>query len=632
MLNQARRRMSITNRLRWSYLISSTLPLLLVGALLIGTLFQVQQRNALASQQALAERIAGAIATFVSDLEQLLLRAGRDLQPENANPTLTAAVQRLTASSPDLRAITVVNAEGATVAQALSEHMAAQGLTPALVPEALIDAALRIGQGGRSTISVGVDGQPGFLIVLPIRDAQSGRIEGALAAEVSSARLEQILRLVTRETQQVAYLVDAQHSLLLGVHNPGWQPPDDLTPIFQEGQSVGRYQGGTGQQMIGARAPVAPISTTSWSVVVEQPSSELFVEVYRSLALLGGLVALVGMLALSWALYQARRIVQPIRALTAGARELAEGQLNHRIIVEPGDELGQLASTFNEMAGRLQGSLHEIEQQNERLRSGLILARDIQHGLLPTTPPWRSDLLSVYGRSLPANEVGGDFYSYMVLLDGRAAVAVGDISGKGVAAALLMALTSSTIESQAHFLDHPGEMLQMLHTALSPRLQANQMNAAILVAVFSADARTVTLANAGMIAPLLVRCTPGAGCSFVDVGGLPIGTPLSCTYQEVTVPLMPGDTLLLLSDGIIEAHDGFGQLFGFERLEALVNMLPPDLELDELVEQIIATVLDFVGGAEAHDDITLIAMRPNAQAAQHSADVPQSELVLNRAP
>jgi serine phosphatase RsbU (regulator of sigma subunit) len=615
MLSQARRRMSITNRLRWSYLISSTLPLLLVGALLIGTLFQVQQRNALASQQALADRIADTIASFLYDLEQLLLRAGRDLQPDLPGSALDAAVQRLAMSSPDLRAITVLNGDGATVAQATSERMAAQGVAPLPVIGRLVDAALRMGQGGRSTINVGADGQHGFLIVLPIRDAQSGRIGGALAAEVSSARIEQILGLAPQESGKVAYLVDAQRNLLLSIRRPGWLPPGDLTPIFGEGQSVGRYQGGAGQPMIGARAPVAPISATSWSVVVEQPSSALFVEVYRSLALLGGLVALVGMLALSWALYQARRIVLPIRALTAGARELAEGQLNHRIMVEPGDELGQLASTFNEMAARLQGSLREIEHQNERLRSGLILARDIQHGLLPTTPPWHSELLSVYGRSLPANEVGGDFYSYMVLLDGRAAVAVGDISGKGVAAALLMALTSSTLESQVHFLDHPSEMLQMLHTALSPRLQANQMNAAILVAVFNADARAVTLANAGMIAPLLVRhaSTHETSCSFVDVGGLPIGTPLSCTYQEVTVPLMPGDTLLLFSDGIVEAHDGFGQLFGFERLEALVNMLPPELEVDELVEQIINTVLDFVGSAEPHDDITIIALRPVAQ-------------------
>ncbi|RRR70576.1 MAG: HAMP domain-containing protein, partial [Candidatus Viridilinea halotolerans] len=414
---------------------------------------------------------------------------------------------------------------------------------------------------------------------------------------------------------KVAFLVDPQQNLLISDRTLGWSPPPDLAPLFVHGATVGRYTGGSGEQMIGARSPVAPVNATSWSVIVEQPTSTLMVEVYRSLLLLAGLVALVGILALAWAFYQARRLLLPIQALSSGADALAEGNLKHRIEVTTQDELGQLATTFNVMAERLQRSKRKIEEQNERLRSGLALARDIQQGLLPAVPPWRTELLSIYGRSLPANEVGGDFYSYMALPDGRAAVAIGDISGKGVAAALLMALTSSTLESQAHFLEHPSAMLMALHEALRPRLQANHMNAAIMVAVFNADARSVTIANAGMIAPLLARRAPadGIGCSFVEVGGLPIGTPLGAHYQEVTVALNPGDTLILLSDGIVEAHNGEDQIFGFERLEALVAALPPDLTVVELVEQIIRTVIEFTGNAEPHDDITIIATRPVAR-------------------
>jgi serine phosphatase RsbU (regulator of sigma subunit) len=611
----ARRRLSITNRLRWSYLISSTLPLMLVGTLLIVVLFQVQQRNAFASQQAIADQISGNIATFLYDLVQQLLRSSPSMRPGDDTEALFATAKRLVNSSPDLRAIIVLDEHGAEVTRATNDLLANQGIEPAAIDRRLVEGALGVGQGGRTTIITAIDKQPVFQVVLPVRDPMSGKLGGALAAEVSASRITQILRLAVQGQGKVAYIIDSQRNVLLTDKTPGWRPPTDLSALFRNASTVGEYFGGDGQRVVGARAPVAPINASSWSVIVEQPSSELFVEVYRSVLLLGAIITLVGLMALAWALFQARRIVTPIRALTAGAQELAGGRLEHRIEVEPGDELGQLAMTFNNMAERLQGSLREIERQNERLRHGLTLARDIQQGLLPSAPPWRNEILSVYGRSLPASEIGGDFYTYMALPDGRAAVAIGDISGKGIAAALLMALTSSTLESQAHFIDHPSAMLRALHEALRPRLQANQMNAALQIAVFSADARSVTVANAGMVAPLLAHCGPDqtGGCSFLEVGGLPIGTALEGVYHELTVPLAPGDTLIFLSDGIVEAHNQAGELYGFERLEALVDRLPGDLGVVELVQHILDEVLGFVGDAEPHDDITVIATRPLAR-------------------
>lgn len=619
----ARRRQSITARLRWSYLLTAIVPLLLVGTLLIVVLLQVQQRNAYASQQAVADQIAGNIATFLYDLEQQLLRSGRDLRPQSDDAALDAAARRLVNSSPDLRAITVFDDVGAALASATSDLLAAQGLAPAPIDRGLVQDAISVGQGGRTTIMPGADGQSAFQVILPVRDPQSGMLVGAIAAEVNTARISQILRLAVQGAGKTAYLIDPQRAVLLTDRTPGWRPPADLAPLFRSGATVGEYLGGDGQRVVGARAPVAPITAASWSVVVEQPSGELFVAVYRSVFLLGAVVALVGALALIGALVQARRLVTPIRALTAGAQELASGRLEHRIAVERGDELGQLATTFNEMAERLQGSLGEIERQNERLRHGLALARDVQQGLLPSAPPWRGELLSVAGRSLPASEVGGDFYSYMALPGGRAAVAIGDISGKGVAAALLMALTSSTVEAQAHFIERPAAMLRTLHETLRPRLQANQMNAGLLIAVFAADARSVTVANAGMIAPLLLQAAADPLCAptFIDVGGLPIGTPLEGSYREVTVPIGADDTLLLLSDGIVEAHNAAGELYGFERLEAAVAAAPATLGVDELVQHLLDGVLAFVGDAEPHDDITIIATRPITPA-PHSVDDP----------
>ncbi len=606
-----RRSISITTWLRWSYLVSSTLPLLLVGALLIAVLFQVQQRNAYASQQAVADQIAGNVSTFLYDLEQLLLRAARDLHPDAPGTSLDADAIRLVNSSPDLRALTIIDTNGAEVARAASSLLHDRGGVIAPSNASALTDAYRIGQGGRTSIMLATDKTPYFQVVLPIRNQNNGVLVGALSAEVSATRISQILHLAVQGEDKVSFLIDSGGSLMLASRLSGWSPPSNLSSIFTNDHTVGEYLGANGTRMVGARSMVSPVTPSSWAVVVEQPSSEFLTEVYRSVFLLAAVVMLVVLLSLSWALYQARRIVRPVRALAAGAQELGSGNLQHRIIVENHDELGQLADTFNQMAERLQNSLHKIADQNERLRHGLILARDIQMGLMPSSPPWQKEILTVHARSLPASEVGGDFYTYMALPGGRAAVAIGDISGKGVAAALLMALTSSTLESQARITDHPGAMLTALHEALRPRFQANQMNAALMIAIYDPARQQMAVANAGMIAPLLARTLPNGGveCRFIDVSGLPIGTLMPAYYPDVEVHLGPGDTMIFLSDGIVEAHNLNDELYGFERLEALVASLPQHLGVTEVVQHILDSVLAFVNGADPHDDITILVTR-----------------------
>lgn len=624
-------RTSIARRLRWSYLVTSTIPLLVVGALLIAVLFRVQQRNAYASQLAVAERVADNLATFLYDVEQLLLRATTTIDPNVPGASLQANVQALADASLDIRSVRVINREGAVVAEALSRILVGTRTPPAPLDDALITRAVSGGQGGRTTIRRNPDQQAFFQIVIPIRNPQSGALVGALSTEVSATRISQILSRGMQNQGKVAYLLDAQQTLMLSSAIGTWTPPPNIAALYPGTTAVAAYPGGDGQQVVGARATISPVGVANWSVVVEQPASTFFVEVYRSIQLLTALVILVGALAFTWAFTQSRRLIDPIRALGAGARELAAGNLSHRITISESDELGQLAERFNNMAHQLQHSLREIEDQNARLLAGLELARDIQQGMLPSVPPWQAEGLSVYGRSLPAAEVGGDFYSYLAMPGGRAAIAIGDISGKGVAAALLMALTSSTLESQARMLDYPSAMLHALDGALRERLQSNQMNAALQIAIYDFENHQITIASAGMVAPLLVRTAADGSvtCRLLDVGGLPIGTGLPAHYQDVTVQLEPGDTLLFLSDGIVEAHAPDGELFGFERLEELVNNMAPDLSVGAMVERIIAAVLAFSNHADPHDDVTLIALRPSIGAPAAPADVDDCRLSVS---
>ncbi len=615
-------RTSIARRLRWSYLVSSTIPLLVVGALLIAVLFRVQQRNAYASQLAVAERIADNLATFLYDVEQLLLRATTTIDPNVPGLNLQTSVQALADASLDVRSVRLINREGAVVAEAMSRILTGTRATVAPLDAELIQRAIGGGQGGRTVIRRNADQQAFFQIVIPIRNAQTGALSGALSSEVSATRISQILRRGMQSQGRVAYLLDANQTLMLSSSSGTWAPPPNIAVLYPGATAVGEYPGGDGQQVVGARATISPVGVANWSVVVEQPAITFFIEVYRSIQLLTALVILVGALAFTWAFTQSRRLIDPIRALGAGARELAAGNLSHRIPSGETDELGQLAERFNNMADQLQHSQREIADQNARLRAGLELARDIQQGMLPSVPPWPTDGLSVYGRSLPAAEVGGDFYSYLTMPGGRAAIAIGDISGKGVAAALLMALTSSTLESQARMLDYPSAILQALDRSLRDRLQSNQMNAALQIAIYDFDRHTITIASAGMVAPLLMqtRSDGSTRCSLIEVGGLPIGTGLSPHYQDVTIQLEAGDTLIFLSDGIVEAHASDGELFGFERLEALVNSLPPDLSVGAIVERIIAAMLAFSNHADPHDDATLIALRPSIGATRMPTD------------
>jgi serine phosphatase RsbU (regulator of sigma subunit) len=605
-------RTSIANRLRWSYLISSTLPLLLVGALLLKINTDAQQGRIYSDQKGLASRVARDISRYVANLQnQFDLRMSPSAAIDQSVEQLTDVASNLEVrNAPNLIDLSVLDGAGKERLRVYKLLKTPQNQLRDLSGDPNVQRALREDKSSYNAIALNKDGVHSFFMTRPLHNA-AGIVVGALRAEISAEPLVVELDLSTVSPNSYAYLISQQNSaVLLDDGAPGFTAPRQLNVLLTSPSGTATYTGARDQDVIGAALPVmigGDGSALDWAVVVEQPANLAFASVRRSVLLLTLLVIVAGMLALVWAFRQARRFLQPLAALREGAAALGGGHLEYRIEALGDDELGDLAQTFNHMAEHLQASLAEIEMRNERFRRGLALARDIQIGLLPDRPPWNGDMIEVHARSIPAYEVGGDFYTYLALPEGRAAIAIGDISGKGVGAALLMALTSSAVESQGRELEHPARVLSALNQLLAPRLKASHMNAALLFAVIDPQKRMLHVANAGMIAP--VRLTLD-GSYFIDAGGLPLGAFEGAIYQEHSVRLNPGDGLLFLSDGVVEAHNAAGELWGFDRLEATIAEASPPGDVRALVDLVIERVQEFMGDTEQHDDITMVAVRP----------------------
>lgn len=239
-----------------------------------------------------------------------------------------------------------------------------------------------------------------------------------------------------------------------------------------------------------------------------------------------------------------------------------------------------------------------------RIESELELAQRIQYNLLPQQAP-QTPGLEIAARYLAARHVGGDFYRYLTFPDGRFGLAIGDVSGKGVPSALFMAMTLTAIDTQVHHNSTPGGLLTDLNRILYPRMRLNRMNTGLLVAIFEPEGQRMRVANAGMIAPLLAN---EGQATWLDVAGLPVGVMPDTIYRGQDIQLGDESTLVFASDGIVEAMNKDGAIFGFERLQAAVEAMPTH-EPHTVLESIWEMVSRHIGDAPPHDDMTLIVTR-----------------------
>src|SRR5687768_8916629 len=261
--------------------------------------------------------------------------------------------------------------------------------------------------------------------------------------------------------------------------------------------------------------------------------------------------------------------------------------------------MGTIGSTLRKQ--RLEQEISERERIEQELR----VARTIQQASLPKEVPelegWQ---ISPYYQ--PAREVGGDFYDFFDLEEGRVGVVVGDATGKGMPAALVAEATSNMLRAVAQALDSssPGEVLERVNETLMARIPPN-MFVTCFYAILEPKSGRLLYANAGHDLPYLRR--RGSDCEELRARGMPLGLMPGMSYEEKEIVLDAGEVALFYSDGLVEAHDPQGEMFGFPRLQTLVAEHGEERALgDSLLEELYS----FVGeGWEQEDDITLLTLR-----------------------
>src|SRR5215203_1772134 len=266
---------------------------------------------------------------------------------------------------------------------------------------------------------------------------------------------------------------------------------------------------------------------------------------------------------------------------------------------------GKILEEWSESTGVLEATRQRLEQERierERIEQELQLARSIQQASLPKEVPslqgWQ---ISPYYH--PAREVGGDFYDFHLLSEDRLGVVVGDATGKGVPAALVMASARSMLRALAQASNSPGEVLRRVNDALVTDIPPN-MFVTCFYAVLEPESGSLTYANAGHDLPYLHR---NGDAEELRATGMPLGLMPEMGYEEKQTILKAGEAALLYSDGLVEAHDPEGEMFGFPRLRALVAEHGEQWSLgDFLLEELHS----FVGESwKQEDDITLLTLR-----------------------
>jgi len=323
-----------------------------------------------------------------------------------------------------------------------------------------------------------------------------------------------------------------------------------------------------------------------------------------------------------------RSVTGAVAQLYEATKHVNRGDFSHKIPISSGDQLAALAGSFNSMTTSIQ-QLVEEQKAKQRLENELVIAQEVQAQLFPQHIS-QLESLEVHGFCRPARTVSGDYYDFLNLTADKLVLAVGDVSGKGISAALLMATIHSAV--RAYSLEgipilrealvvgagprssamsefpgvevSPGALLSLLNHQLYMSTPMEKY-ATLFLGIYHAQERKLTYSNAGHLPPLIL--SEGGGIRRLEKGGTVVGLFDGMDYQEASVQLRRGEVFLAYSDGVTEPENDFGE-FGEARLVDLVRE-NRDLPLVRITEIVTAAVDDWIGAHEQPDDVTLVLAR-----------------------
>jgi sigma-B regulation protein RsbU (phosphoserine phosphatase) len=301
------------------------------------------------------------------------------------------------------------------------------------------------------------------------------------------------------------------------------------------------------------------------------------------------------------------RLSRPVLKLAKGAEEVGSGNLGYRIEIDDNNEIGQLAGAFNSMTGKLKEAQEAIVAR-ELMTKELEIAREIQLTLIPARMPEIAGYKAAAFYKA-AKIVGGDYYDIIPLSNGRFGLAMADVSGKGVPAALVMAMASGLLRAKAPFAAGPKECVVEFNRELVKKAKRG-MFLTIFYGMLDPDKNTLEFVSAGHNETFIYR----AAARKIDIlcpRGFPAGVAslgparLENQIEEEKTRLEKGDKLIVYTDGITEAGGRDGGFFGTERLLAIIEE-NGGRDIDELKQSVINGITDFTGGAEQGDDMAIM--------------------------
>jgi sigma-B regulation protein RsbU (phosphoserine phosphatase) len=325
-----------------------------------------------------------------------------------------------------------------------------------------------------------------------------------------------------------------------------------------------------------------------------------------------------------------RTVTGAVAQLYDGTIHINQGDFSHRIAVKSSDQVATLATSFNSMTASLQRLIEE-QKQKQRLENELTIAREVQEQLFPQESVQLASL-EVHGFFRPARTVSGDYYDFLTLDSDRLVLAIGDISGKGISAALLMATIHSAVRayslqdipvlrepatvgatvgsdpvvaSATRALDvSPGALLQLLNHQLYESTPPEKY-ATLFLGIYNGAERKFTYSNGGHLPPIIMN--QDGSVRRLECGGTVVGLFDQVSYEEESVELRRGEIFIAYTDGVTEPENEFGE-FGEQRLIDLVRE-NRDLPLPRITEIVTAAVDDWIGADEQPDDVTLVLAR-----------------------